>query len=72
MDQIAVMLEKRKKEHELQRTTELYNMCDSVLANVAKIAKEAEISSDSEQKSESDVSQPQQLFLTKESHHWQD
>ncbi len=37
------MLDKRKQEHELDRTTELYDFCDNVLANVSQIAKEAEL-----------------------------
>jgi hypothetical protein len=35
------MLHKRKQQHELDRTTELYDLCDNVIANVSQIAKEA-------------------------------
>ena len=34
------MLHKRKQQHELDRTTELYDLCDNVIANVSQIAKE--------------------------------
>lgn len=50
MDQIANMLKKRKQEHELDRTTELYEFCDNVIENVSQIAKEAEQMRDTERK----------------------
>jgi hypothetical protein len=34
------MLHKRKQQHKLDRTTELYDLCDNVIANVSQIAKE--------------------------------
>ena len=42
------MLHKRKQEHDLDRTTELYDFCDNVMANVSQIAKEAELMRDTE------------------------
>ncbi len=66
MQEIAKMMEKRKKQQDLSRTTELYDMCDNVIANVKKIQKQSLEIRDSEIRETVDVKSTVNISSSKE------